>query len=114
MRLLISLLFVTTLLFAEDYDRARDLVQRVQADLQTLLDKKPRNDKERERIDNARKRLSDFDRDLRRNKFEKDHLDQSIDHVKNVVENNTLEPNDRDMLSADLRDLRSLRAGDGR
>jgi hypothetical protein len=90
------------------------MVQRVQDDLQRLLDKRPRDGKERERINNARKHLSDFDRKLRENKFDKDRLDSSIDDVKNVVENNTLEPEDRDMMSADLKDLRGLRAGDGR
>ncbi len=114
MRLLIPLLFVTALLFAQDYDRARTTVQRVQDDLQRLLDKRPRNSKERERIDNARKHLSDFDRNLRSNKFDKDRLDSSIDDVKNVVEHNTLEPADRDMLSGDLKDLRQMRAAEGK
>src|SRR4051794_39836172 len=114
MRPLVSLLFVTTLLFAQDYDHARSLVQRVQDDLQRLLDKKTRSGKERERIENARKHLSDFDRNLRNNKFERDRLDEAIDDMKNVGNSNTLEPIDRDNIAADLRDLRELRSREGR
>jgi hypothetical protein len=89
---------------------ARDLVQRVQGDLQRVRDLGPRDDKERERIDNARKHLSDFDRSLSKNKFDKDRLDEAIDDLKNVVEHNTLESRDRDMLNVDLGDLRQLRS----
>jgi hypothetical protein len=65
--------------------------------------------KERERYDNAMKHLSEFDRDLSRNKFDKGKLDEAIEDVKNVVEHNTLEPGLRDALSQDLSDLRALR-----
>jgi hypothetical protein len=68
-----------------------------------------RNDKERERIDNARKHLSDFDRNLSENKFDEGRLNSAIDDVKNVLENNTLEARDRDALTKDLADLRRVR-----
>ena len=93
-----------------DYSDARDIVQRTQDDLAVLRSQGPRNDKERERVDNARKHLSDFDRNLSRDKFDKDRLDSAIDDVKNVVDNNTLESRDRDALTADLKDLRRVRA----
>ena len=93
-----------------DYTDARSIVQRTQDDLGALRSQGPRNDKERERVDNARKHLSDFDRNLSHNKFDKDRLDSAIDDVKNVVENNTLEGRDRDALTADLADLRRVRA----
>ena len=89
---------------------ARDLVQRVQSDLRRVRKLGSRNDKERERLDNALKHLSDFDRNLSRNKFDRDRLDESIDDLKNVVEHNTLESRDRDALNADLTDLRQFRA----
>ena len=54
-----------------------------------------------------------FDRELARGNFDKDKLDQAIDDVKNVVENNTLSPRDRDVLAEDLRDLRELRRARG-
>lgn len=91
------------------YDRARDLVSRVQNDLRRAEHFTPPNGKERERYFNAQHHLSQFDRALARGRFDKDKLDEAIDDVKNVVENNTLSPRDRDMLSADLRDLRELR-----
>lgn len=89
---------------------ARDLVQRVQADLQRVRDLGPRDGKERERIENALKHLSDFDRSLSKNKFDKDRLNESIEDLKNVVDHNTLESRDRDMLNTDLGDLRQLRS----
>jgi hypothetical protein len=89
---------------------ARDLVQRTQRDLQRARDLRPRNDKERERIENALKHLSDFDRNLSKNKFDKDRLNEAIDDLKNVVDHNTLEPRDRDALNADLGELRLLRS----
>ena len=89
---------------------ARDLVQRAQADLQRLRDLSPRKEKERERIENALKRLSDFDRSLSKNKFDKDRLNEAIEDLKNVVDHNTLESRDRDALNADLADLRLLRS----
>jgi len=96
-------------LFAQDMDRARDLVSRVQADLQRAADFTRNNEKERERYHNVQNHLSEFDRELRRGKWEKDKLDQAIDDLKNVVKNNTLESHDRDALAADLADLRTMR-----
>ncbi len=93
---------------------ARELVQHVQDDLQNVKSLGTRNDKERERLDNALKHLSDFDRNLREGKFSKDRLDEAIDDVKNVVERNTLQARDRNRLSRDLRALRDLRADRGR
>jgi hypothetical protein len=53
--------------------------------------------------------LSEFDRELRAGRFDKDKLDTAIDDLKNVVKNNTLESHDRDTLSEDLANLRTLR-----
>jgi hypothetical protein len=97
------------MLQAADYDRARDLVSRVQNDLQRAADFTHNNAKERERYENVQHHLSEFDRDLRRDHFDKDKLDGAIDDLKNVVKNNTLEGHDRDALAADLSDLRTLR-----
>jgi hypothetical protein len=96
-------------LFGQDSDRARDLVARVQSDLQRAAEFTRNNEKERERYHNVQNHLSEFDRELRRGKWEKDKLDQAIDDLKNVVKNNTLESHDRDALAADLSDLRTMR-----
>src|SRR5690349_11962549 len=95
------------------YANARSLVQRVQQDLRHAARINRDDDKERDRYDNAMKHLSDFDKDLSRNKFDKGKLDDAIEDVKNVVDHNTLDPRGRDLLSQDLRDLRSLRQNRG-
>jgi len=97
------------LLQAQDFGRARDLVSRVQDDLQRAADFTRNNEKERVRYENVQHHLSEFDRDLRRDHFDKGKLDTAIDDLKNVVKNNTLEGHDRDALAADLSDLRTLR-----
>jgi len=96
------------MLQAQDFDRARNLVSRVQDDLQRAADFTRNNEKERVRYENAQHHLSEFDRDLRRDHFDKGKLDTAIDNLKDVVKNNTLEGHDRDALAADLSDLRTL------
>ena len=105
------LLAASSIAYSQDgrYENARSLVARVQSDLRRAEHFTPPNGKEKERYFNAQHHLSQFDRELARGRFDKDKLDQAIDDVKNVVENNTLSPRDRDVLSGDLRDLRELR-----
>jgi len=91
------------------YDNARGLVSRVQNDLRRAERFTPPSEKERERYHNPQHHLSEFDQKLSEGQFDKGKLDQAIDDVKNVVENNTLSPTDRDVLSRGLRDLRELR-----
>ena len=97
------------LVYGQEHRDARDLVDRVQADLQRAAEFTRNNEKERERYHNAQHHLSEFDRELRKNHFDKDKLDAAIDDLKNVVKNNTLESHDRDALASDLSDLRTLR-----
>src|SRR6266852_5731283 len=84
--------------FGQEYSRARDLIAKVQDDLQRAADFTRNNEKERERYQNVQHHLSEFDRELRREHFDKDKLDTAIDDLKNVVKNNTLESRDRDRL----------------
>ena len=95
------------------YDRARDLVSRVQNNLRRAERFTTPNEKERERYHNAQHHLSEFDRKLSQGRFDKDKLDEAIDDVKNVVEHNTLAAQDRDVLSRDLQELRDLRRARG-
>jgi hypothetical protein len=97
------------LLQGQDFTRARDLVARVQDDLRRAEDFTRNNGKERSRYENVQHHLSEFDRDLSRNHFDKGKLDDTINNLKDVVKNNTLESHDRDALAADLSDLRTLR-----
>ena len=107
----VLLLAAGSLAYSQDgrYGNARSLVARVQNDLRRAEHFTPPNGKEKERYFNAQHHLSQFDRELARGRFDKDKLDEAIDDVKNVVENNTLSPRDRDVLYGDLRDLRELR-----
>ncbi len=95
--------------FAQDFGRARDLVARVQDDLQHAADFTRNNEKERVRYENVQHHLSEFDRELSRDHFDKGKLDDAINNLKDVVRNNTLNPRERDALAADLSDLRTLR-----
>ena len=97
------------ILQAQSFDRARDLVARVQDDLRRAEDFTRNNEKERVRYENVQHHLSEFDRDLRHDHFDKGKLDDSINNLKDVVRNNTLESHDRDALASDLSDLRTLR-----
>ena len=97
------------LLEGRDYERARDLVARVQNDLERAANFVQNNEKERERYHNVQHKLSEFDRKLRQDHFDKGNLDDAIEDLKNVVKRNTLESHDRDVLARDLADLRVLR-----
>ncbi len=97
---------------------ARDLIARVQTDLQRASEfatsgnavKIKHDDKQIERYRNAQRSASNFDRKLSQGKFDKGDLDDAINDLKNVVEHNTLQSEDRDALTTDLRELRLLRA----
>jgi hypothetical protein len=97
------------------YENVRGLIARTQDDLRRIADLLTREKKdEKERIDNTQKHLSEFDRELSRNKFDKDKLDTAIDDLKNVVAHNTLAVEDRDLLNRDLEELRQMRSVRGR
>jgi hypothetical protein len=100
---------LATGLFAQMND-ARSVIDRTQNDLRRAEEFERQKHKEISRHENAQKHLSDFDRDYTKGHFDKGKLNTSIDGLKNVVEHNTLNPEDRDALSADLRDLRLVRA----
>jgi hypothetical protein len=90
-------------------EHVRGLIDRTQDDLRRASEFERHKGKEVTRYDNAEKHLSDFDREMTRGHFDKDKLDTAIDDVKNVVEHNTLDPEQRDRLGRDLADLRAMR-----
>lgn len=92
------------------YEEARSLVMRTQEDLKRAEGFIREKKDERERVENALRRLSDFDRSLSKNKFDKDRLNEAIEDLKNLIDHNTLSVEDRDALRQDLQDLRALRA----
>jgi|KBSMisStaDraftv2_1062788.scaffolds.fasta_scaffold324055_2 hypothetical protein len=102
------------LVFAGDHGRDRDysdlrgLVDRVQSDLRAASDLEHGN-KQRDRYHNAQDNLSKFDRNLSKGKFDKGALDHSINGVKDILEHNTLQGSNRDLLRRDLADLKIAR-----
>ena len=112
-----AILFFGTSLFGQHGrpTETRELIADVQNDLRSAAEFERRHHgKEVERYRNAEHHLSDFDNAYTRGHFDKDKLDVAIDDLKNVVDHNTLDPPARDDLTADLQDLRSMRAEHGR
>jgi len=91
------------------YSDARQVVQRVQDDLRHVKHEDAGNHKQEDHVEGALKHLSDFDRGLSNNKFDKGRLDAAIDHMRKVVDDNTLDTHTRDTLNADIDSLRQLR-----
>jgi len=114
LHILLASAALSTGLFAQmlvaQMNNARAVIDRTQNDLRRAEEFERQNHKEVSRYVNAQKHLSDFDRDYTKGHFDKGKLDASINDLKNVVEHNTLNPQDRDALTADLRDLRFVRA----
>jgi gamma-glutamyl phosphate reductase len=96
------------------YDDARRVIDRTQNDLQSasgILQKN--NKKDLERVRNAQKSLTEVDRSFSKGKFNKDRLDSAIDDLQHVLDHNTLQGHDRDMLMQDVTDLRAIRSNKG-
>jgi hypothetical protein len=102
---------VSTAMAQPQFDRGRQLVEQTDRDLHKVEHVDRFSSKDRERYDNALHHLSEFDSGLSRGKHDQGKLDAAIDDVNNICKNNTLSPNDRDVLQDDLRALRELRAG---
>ena len=91
----------------------RSVIGQTQSDLRRSSQLARGRGKEKDRIQNALRHLSDFDRRMSRGRFDKGILDTAIEDVNNVVGNNTLSPGDRDALTGDLQALRDMRARRG-
>lgn len=64
---------------------------------------------DRDRFNNAEKKLRGFAADWRRGKFDKGDLDESIASIQHVLDNNHLEGPERDALGSDVEQLRQIR-----
>jgi hypothetical protein len=111
--LLVFSLALAPVAFAQgdEYSEARNLVQRVQDDLRALH---PTDHKDRDRINDVLKHLSDLDRKFTKDQFSKGPLSDAIGKLQDVLDHNTLEARERDTLNADIHDLRELRLYKGR
>ena len=88
----------------------RALIDRTQQDVGRSMEFERHKGRDVVRYDNAQHHLSEFDREFTRGHFDKGKLGQAINDVKSLVDHNSLEPDLRDALTGDLRDLRVMRA----
>lgn len=113
--LVIPVLSTSPVMRADDHpplavlEEGRGLISRTVADLNRAASLGRPSEKERDRFRNAMSSLSKMDRRVSRNKYEKDDLDDAIKDTQNVVDHNTLRPEDRDALVLDLQALRDYR-----
>jgi hypothetical protein len=85
------------------------LVQRVHTDLNSGYDRWHLADGDRNRLNNAEKKLRAFAQDWEHAKFDKGDLDDSISAIQHVLDNNHLQGAERDALSGDVDSLRHMR-----
>jgi hypothetical protein len=64
---------------------------------------------DRKRFDEARSKLFDFESRFDQGRYDKHELNGAIDHIRHVVDSNSLDPRDRGALSDDLRRMRDYR-----
>jgi ABC-type transporter Mla subunit MlaD len=95
------------------YEDARDVIGKTQRDLEQAATFLENNHKERDRLRNAQKHLSELDRHFAKGKFDKDTLDSAIGDIQSVLDHNVLHSRDRDVLMRDVTDLRAIRAQRG-
>ena len=98
---------------AQGYGGHRSTIGRTLGDLRAAS-RYAHGGRERERIDNAQRHLREFDRELSRGRYNNHRIDEAIEDVHNVVRNNNLPPRERDILGADLQELRGLRSREQR
>jgi len=98
---------------SQKFDEARDTISRTQSDLQRAASFHRNSKKEQERYKNAQHHLSELDRHFAKGKFDKDTMDTAIEDIQNILDHNTLQSQDRDMLMQDINQLRSIRSNHG-
>ena len=98
---------------AQGYGGHRSIIGRTLGDLRRA-GRFAHGGREHERIENARRHLSDFDRALSHGYYDRGRFDEAIDDLHNVVRNNYLPPREHDILNDDLQQLRDLRARERR
>jgi hypothetical protein len=101
--------FIPLLHAKHDYERARQLISQTDSDLRAVAQRDAISEKEKDRYDDALKRLSDLDQDLARGKFDDHKLNEVIEHIEDVLKDNAVSPGARDALREDLRALRELK-----
>lgn len=111
--LVLAAALMPALVRAQDssWSDARWLVANVQQDVRRAQDfaRRDASGSDRDNYRACLKHLSDFDRNLARNHFDKDRLDDSIGDIQRILDHNSLSPRGRNILQRDVDDLRRLR-----
>jgi len=90
-------------------DSVDSLVEQVHTDLNRGYDHWRLANGDKNRLNDAEKRLRNFARDWRHGKFDKGDLDDSISSVQHILDNNHLTGPERDALWNDVEQLRHMR-----
>lgn len=90
-------------------DSVSALIDKVQTDLNQGYDRWHLSHGDRQRLNQAEKRLRGFANDWRNGKFDKGALDESISTIQHVLDNNHLAGPERDALASDVDQLRQMR-----
>jgi hypothetical protein len=85
------------------------LVEKVHTDLNQGYDHWHLSSGDRDRLNNAEKKLRGFARDWEHAKFDKGDLDESVAAIQHVLDNNHLAGAERDALWNDVGQLRQMR-----
>lgn len=90
-------------------DSVTALVEKVHTDLNQGYDRWHLSNGDRDRLNDAEKKLRSFARDWRHAKFDKGDLDSAIAAIQHVFDNNHLNGAERDALGSDVDNLRRMR-----
>ena len=85
------------------------LVDRVHEDLDHAYRAAHFSNSDRDRLNDAEKKLRDFAGKWDKGRFDKGELDESISSLQHVLDNNRLPDRERDALSEDVNQLRQMR-----
>ena len=90
-------------------DKVSALVDKVHMDLNDGYEHWHLSNGDRDRLNNAEKKLRSFAADWRNARFDKGDLDDAIAAIQHVLDNNRLAGHERDNLSDDVDHLREMR-----
>jgi hypothetical protein len=92
-----------------DPSTVSSLVDQVHLDLNRAYEAYHFTNGDRNRLNDAEKKLRDFSLKWERGSFDKGELDDAISHVQHVLDNNRMPLADRDALSSDVHQLQRMR-----
>jgi hypothetical protein len=88
----------------------RESLDRVRADLDRAgRDMNYLSEDERRRFSRVRDRISEFQRDWERGRFDREALNETIRGLESIIERSRLHARDRDTLARDVSQLREMR-----